>query len=197
MFVCCWVFFGHLLYSLVSKINFNWKLIWKYLMVIIHPQRLHVDRMIPLSINRKIFSQLKHQTNAITAMVRKAIGDPENKDFTSISKKRLDLSEGVRTCFWTILDTCTCHNGKGLQKIALWPVAQEAAQNVKSPHENCLTYLSKALAQAMFVPYPNQTLGCSAAASFSLRKESKPEKSCRISCLIMFSYPPFPFPVLC
>jgi len=76
-------------------------------------------------------------------------------------------------------------------------VAQEAAQNVKYPHEKCLTYLSKALAQAMFVSYPKQTLGCSAAASFSLRKESKPEKSCRISCLIMFSYPPFPFPVLC
>lgn len=79
----------------------------------------------------------------------------------------------------------------------LYPVAQEAAQNMESPHENCLTYLSKALALARFVPSPNQTLGCSAAASFSLRKESKSQKLCRISCLIMFFYPSFPFLVLC
>lgn len=69
-------------------------------MVIVYPQQLHVDRIIPLTINIKILSQLKHQTNAITEMVRKAIGDPENKDFTSsTSKYRIDLSVGVRTYF--------------------------------------------------------------------------------------------------
>lgn len=144
-------------------------------------------------------------------MVRKAIGGPENKDFTSTSEYGINLSEGVRTYFWTILGTCPCHNGKGLQKMLCCHLydsyfrKERQKGSLPSGTGSCTKH---EVSSWKLLNLPKQSIdnvqvcslskthpGCSAAASFSLRKESKSQKLCRISCL-MFSYPPFPFLVL-
>lgn len=144
-------------------------------------------------------------------MVRKAIGGPENKDFTSTSEYGIDLSEGVRTYFWTILGTCPCHDGKGLQKMLCCHLydsyfrKETQKGSLPSGTGSCTKH---EVSSWKLLNLPKQSIdnvqvcslskthpGCSAAASFSLRKESKSQKLCRISCL-MFSYPPFPFLVL-
>lgn len=168
-----WGFFfncAHLLLSLFSEIHFNWKLLLKYVIMIILPQQLRVNRK--LSKNGKIFSHLKYQFKPMLTQRWKE-GQLVNKKIKEIlipplSTEMISQRE-IRLHFWTIRDTCPWQIGKALLK-ALCPSSTVlTSQNplAKKKHGRLLYLLVQQAAENLKSHLSDQGIGSGQALSLS------------------------------